>query len=135
MANWLNTGGARVAVEGAVERAVAMGPAAAAAAFAVLGHQRADPWFDHRERTAAAAEGAVPILFGRVIDVLATSAQRSQDENWAMTLRLMALWCAVGVGGIAYEKTEIPAQKRATRIVKDVPADDIAREIVEWIKK
>ena len=42
---------------------------------------------------------------------------------------------AVGVGGIAYEKTEIPAQKRATRIVKDASADDIAREIVEWIRK
>ena len=42
---------------------------------------------------------------------------------------------AVGVGGIAYAKTEIPAQKRATRIVKDVSADEIAREIVEWIKQ
>ncbi len=41
-----------------------------------------------------------PILFGRVIDVLATSSQRPPDESWAMTLRLMALWCAVGVGGI-----------------------------------
>jgi len=42
---------------------------------------------------------------------------------------------AVGVGGIAYDKTEIPAQKRATRIVKDVSADEIAREIVEWINQ
>ncbi len=41
---------------------------------------------------------------------------------------------AANVGGIAYEKTEIPAQKRQTRIVKDVPADEIARELVEWIK-
>ena len=39
------------------------------------------------------------------------------------------------VGGIAYGKTEIPAQKRATRIVKDVGADEVAREIVEWIKQ
>ena len=42
---------------------------------------------------------------------------------------------AVGAGGIAYEKTEIPAQKRATRIVKDVPADEIADEIVAWIRQ
>jgi len=42
---------------------------------------------------------------------------------------------SVGVGGIAYEKTEIPPQKRATRIVKDTSADEIAREIVEWIKQ
>jgi electron transfer flavoprotein beta subunit len=41
---------------------------------------------------------------------------------------------AVGVGGIAYEKVEIPAQKRATRVVKDVTADDIAKEIIEWLK-
>ena len=40
----------------------------------------------------------------------------------------------VGVGGIAYEKTEVPSAKRATVIKKDMPADDIAREIVEWIK-
>ena len=41
---------------------------------------------------------------------------------------------AVGAGGIAYGKVEVPAQKRATRIVKDASADDIAKEIVEWVK-
>jgi electron transfer flavoprotein beta subunit len=41
---------------------------------------------------------------------------------------------AVGVGGIAYANVEIPAQKRATRIVKDASADDVAKEIAEWIK-
>jgi electron transfer flavoprotein beta subunit len=40
----------------------------------------------------------------------------------------------VGTGGIAYEKTEIPPQKRQTRIVKDAGTDEIAQEIVEWIK-
>ena len=40
----------------------------------------------------------------------------------------------VGVGGIKYDKAEIPAQKRNTRIVKDVSADQIAAELVEWIK-
>jgi len=40
---------------------------------------------------------------------------------------------AAGVGGIVYEKTEIPAQKRQTRIVKDASADEIAKEIVAWI--
>jgi electron transfer flavoprotein beta subunit len=29
----------------------------------------------------------------------------------------------------------LPAQRRETRIVKDLPADDIAREIVDWIAK
>ena len=41
----------------------------------------------------------------------------------------------VGVGGIAYEKTEVPSAKRDTRIVKDMPVDQIAAEIVEWIKQ
>lgn len=39
----------------------------------------------------------------------------------------------VGVGGISFAKIEIPAQKRATRIVKDVSVDEIAAELVEWI--
>ena len=41
---------------------------------------------------------------------------------------------AINAGGIAYEKAEIPAQKRDTRIVKDMPTGDIAKEIVEWLK-
>ena len=40
----------------------------------------------------------------------------------------------VGTGGIAYEKTEVPSAKRATVVKKDMAVDDIAREIVEWIK-
>jgi electron transfer flavoprotein beta subunit len=35
---------------------------------------------------------------------------------------------------IAYKKVEIPQQTRETKIVKDTPAQDIAREIVDWIK-
>jgi len=41
---------------------------------------------------------------------------------------------AAGVGGMAYGDVELPSQKRQTRIVKDATADEIAREIVEWIK-
>jgi len=41
-----------------------------------------------------------PILFGRVIDVLATSAERSAEENWGETMRLLALWSIVGAVGI-----------------------------------
>ncbi len=35
--------------------------------------------------------------------------------------------------GLSYLKVELPKQQRETRIVKDVPTDEIAREIVEWI--
>jgi ATP-binding cassette subfamily B protein len=41
-----------------------------------------------------------PILFGRVIDVLATSAERSANENWAATVRLLGIWSVVGAVGI-----------------------------------
>ena len=41
-----------------------------------------------------------PILFGRVIDVLTTSAERSAEENWAETIRLIVLWSIVGAVGI-----------------------------------
>ena len=39
-----------------------------------------------------------------------------------------------GAEGITYESVELPQQKRETRIVRDVPAEEIAREIVEWIE-
>lgn len=35
--------------------------------------------------------------------------------------------------GLSFLKVELPKQQRTTRIVKDVSAGDIAREIVEWI--
>lgn len=35
--------------------------------------------------------------------------------------------------GLSFLKVELPKQQRTTRIVKDVSADEIAREIVEWI--
>jgi len=41
-----------------------------------------------------------PILFGRVIDVLATSAERSAEQNWAETVRLIVIWSIVGAVGI-----------------------------------
>jgi electron transfer flavoprotein beta subunit len=40
----------------------------------------------------------------------------------------------VGTGGIAFKSVALPKQQRETRVVKNVPADQIAKEIVEWIK-
>jgi electron transfer flavoprotein beta subunit len=37
--------------------------------------------------------------------------------------------------GVAFASVSLPKQRRETRIVKDLSADDIAREIVEWIGK
>jgi electron transfer flavoprotein beta subunit len=40
----------------------------------------------------------------------------------------------IGVGGIAYEKTEVPSAKRDTVVKKNMSVDDIAKEIVDWIR-
>jgi electron transfer flavoprotein beta subunit len=36
--------------------------------------------------------------------------------------------------GTTFMSVELPKQERKTRIVKDVPIDDMAREIADWIK-
>ena len=42
---------------------------------------------------------------------------------------------AISTDGLQYTNVATPKQQRQTRIVKDLPADDIAREIVQWIKQ
>jgi len=37
--------------------------------------------------------------------------------------------------GLAFTSVSLPKQLRETKVVKDKSADDVAREIVEWIKK
>ena len=39
----------------------------------------------------------------------------------------------VGTEGVEYLRVAVPSQQRETRIVKDVPTDDMAREIAAWI--
>ena len=40
----------------------------------------------------------------------------------------------VGAEGLTFAKVSLPAQRRDTKVVKDLPGDEIAREIVEWIR-
>jgi electron transfer flavoprotein beta subunit len=40
----------------------------------------------------------------------------------------------VGAAGVAFAAVTLPKQQRETRLVRDVPAEEIAREIVEWIR-
>jgi electron transfer flavoprotein beta subunit len=40
----------------------------------------------------------------------------------------------VGVADISYLTVTLPKSQRETRVVKNMPTDEIAREIVEWIK-
>jgi electron transfer flavoprotein beta subunit len=41
----------------------------------------------------------------------------------------------IGVADIQYVSVTLPKAQRETRVVKNMPTDDIAREIVEWISK
>jgi electron transfer flavoprotein beta subunit len=41
----------------------------------------------------------------------------------------------VGAEGVTFSRVALPAQRRDTRIVKDLSPEEIAREIVEWIRK
>ncbi len=40
----------------------------------------------------------------------------------------------VGAGGVSFASVTLPKQQRETRVVRDTPVDEIAREIVEWIR-
>jgi electron transfer flavoprotein beta subunit len=39
----------------------------------------------------------------------------------------------LGAGGLRFSRVALPRQQRQTRVVKDLSADDVAREIVDWI--
>ncbi len=41
----------------------------------------------------------------------------------------------VGAEGVTFARVSLPSQRRETRIVKDLPVDEIAREIVAWIRE
>jgi len=41
----------------------------------------------------------------------------------------------VGAEGVTFTRVALPAQRRETRVVKDLSPDEIARDIVEWIRK
>ena len=40
----------------------------------------------------------------------------------------------VGAEGMAFARVSLPSQRRETRVVKDLSADEIAQEIVAWIR-
>ena len=52
-----------------------------------------------------------------------------------MPALMKAQAASVGTGGIVYAKAEVPAAKRDTVVKKDMTVDEIAAELVEWIKQ
>lgn len=53
----------------------------------------------------------------------------------AMPALQRAVPSPVGLGDIRYVTVGVPDQRRQTRIVKDVPVEEMARELVEWIRR
>ncbi len=41
---------------------------------------------------------------------------------------------SVGAEGVSFAKVEVPKQRRETRIVRDLPVEEFASEIVEWLR-
>ncbi len=40
----------------------------------------------------------------------------------------------VGTGGVEFAAVEVPTQRRETKVVKDLSADEIAKELVAWVR-
>ncbi|GAB4231837.1 MAG: hypothetical protein Kow00109_04080 [Acidobacteriota bacterium] len=53
----------------------------------------------------------------------------------AMPALQRAVPSPVGLGDVRYVNVAVPDQRRQTRIVKDVPLEEMARELVEWIRR
>jgi electron transfer flavoprotein beta subunit len=51
----------------------------------------------------------------------------------AMPALMKARPAKVGAEGVSYLRVSLPQERRETRVVKDLPVEEIAREIVEWI--
>ncbi len=88
----------------------------------------------HQVSTCAGA----PAVFGWATGNLPEPRNNPQVGMVNMRAVMPALQRAKTVklaDGTKYLNVAVPKQQRETRIVKDAPVDDIAREIVEWITK
>jgi electron transfer flavoprotein beta subunit len=57
-----------------------------------------------------------------------------QNMRTVMPALQKAQAAPVGAEGVTFASVEIPSRRRKTRIERDRPVDEIAREIVEWIR-
>lgn len=79
-----------------------------------------------------------PVVFAWATGTLPEPANSPQTGMANMRQMMPALQKAVPTpitsGGLAYGEVSLPKVTRETRIVKDMPAAEIAMEIVEWIR-
>jgi electron transfer flavoprotein beta subunit len=82
---------------------------------------------------------APPAVLGWATGFRAVPRNNPQVGMANMRLAMPALQKAkptpIASPGLAFQGVTLPKQQRETRIVKDVPAEEIAREIVAWIRE
>ncbi len=80
-----------------------------------------------------------PALFGWATGNLPEPRNNPQVGMANMRTVMPALQRAkpapAAAGGAKFESVTLPKQQRETRVVKDMPVDEIAKEIVDWIRK
>jgi electron transfer flavoprotein beta subunit len=105
---------------------------------------RADGSFEILERIEGGKHqvstcAGMPLLLGWATGNLPEPPNNPQVGMVNMRTIMPALQRAKPVkvtnAGLTFASVALPKQRRDTRIVKDLPVDDIAREIVEWITK
>jgi len=81
---------------------------------------------------------AAPALLGWATGNLPEPRNNPQVGMSNMRAMMPALQKAkpasAGAAGVTFTSVAVPKQQRETRVVRDMPAGDIAREIVEWIR-
>ncbi len=81
---------------------------------------------------------AAPAVLGWATGNLPEPPNNSQVGMQNMRTIMPALQKAqatqIGTGDVAFNGIELPKQQRETRIVKDVPIEEIAQDIVDWVK-
>lgn len=105
---------------------------------------RADGAFEVLERVEGGKHqvsvcAGTPALLGWATGSLPEPANNPQVGMLNMRTAMPALQRAKPIKipneGVAFASVSLPRQRRDTKIVKDQPADAVAREIVEWITK
>lgn len=81
---------------------------------------------------------SLPAVFGWATGSLAEPPNNPQVGMANMKVLMPSLMKAKPASlkgeGVTVASVSVPTQKRETRIVKDVPVEQVAKEIVEWIK-
>jgi electron transfer flavoprotein beta subunit len=81
---------------------------------------------------------AAPALLGWATGNLPEPRNNPQVGMLNMRAMMPALQKAkpasAGAAGVTFASVAVPKQQRETRLVRDMPAGEIAREIVEWIR-